>query len=106
PAEPERGFVQCSGLTPSLQQCGRDARVPDCRVVRRGKRRKRHGTVTIWSTRRSRLDPRHVGKRRAKMANPFVHVELATTDVGKAKPFYQSLFDWQLEDMDMGGGMI
>ena len=40
------------------------------------------------------------------MANPFVHVELATTDVGKAKPFYQSLFDWQLEDMDMGGGMI
>ena len=39
------------------------------------------------------------------MANPFVHVELATTDVGKAKPFYQSLFDWQLEDMDMGGGM-
>src|SRR2546429_7544860 len=39
------------------------------------------------------------------MANPFVHVELATTDLDKAKSFYQSLFDWQLQDMDMGGGM-
>jgi uncharacterized protein len=39
------------------------------------------------------------------MANPFVHVELATTDIGKAKSFYQSLFSWQLQDMDMGGGM-
>lgn len=39
------------------------------------------------------------------MGNPFVHVELATTDLAKAKSFYQSLFDWQLEDMDMGGGM-
>ncbi len=39
------------------------------------------------------------------MANPFVHVELATTDIGKAKSFYRSLFDWKLNDMDMGGGM-
>ena len=39
------------------------------------------------------------------MANPFVHVELATTDIDKAKAFYQSLFSWQLQDMDMGGGM-
>ncbi|HXO90365.1 MAG TPA: VOC family protein, partial [Stellaceae bacterium] len=39
------------------------------------------------------------------MANPFVHVELATTDPDKAKSFYRSLFDWQLQDMDMGGGM-
>src|ERR1700682_1509905 len=39
------------------------------------------------------------------MANPFVHVELATTDIDKAKSFYRSLFDWQLQDMDMGGGM-
>jgi predicted enzyme related to lactoylglutathione lyase len=30
------------------------------------------------------------------MANPFVHVELATTDIGKAKSFYAALFDWQL----------
>src|ERR1700739_92357 len=39
------------------------------------------------------------------MANPFVHVELATTDIGQAKTFSQSLFSWQLQDMDMGGGM-
>lgn len=39
------------------------------------------------------------------MGNPFVHVELATTDIDKAKSFYQSLFDWQLKDVDMGGGM-
>jgi len=38
------------------------------------------------------------------MGNPFVHVELATTDVAKAKGFYQQLLDWQLEDVDMGGG--
>jgi uncharacterized protein len=36
------------------------------------------------------------------MGNPFVHIELNTTDVGKAKSFYGSLFDWELEDMDMG----
>jgi len=39
------------------------------------------------------------------MANPFVHVELNSTDVDKAKSFYRSLFDWQLNDVDMGGGM-
>jgi len=36
------------------------------------------------------------------MANPFVHVELNTQDVGKAKAFYGSLFDWKLEDIPMG----
>lgn len=40
------------------------------------------------------------------MPNPFVHVELNTTDVAKAKKFYGKLFDWELEDMPMGGGMI
>ncbi len=39
------------------------------------------------------------------MANPFVHVELNTQDVAKAKSFYQSLFAWTLSDVDMGGGM-
>src|SRR5689334_3735698 len=38
------------------------------------------------------------------MADPFVHVELTTTELDKAKTFYQSLFDWKLDDMDMGGG--
>jgi predicted enzyme related to lactoylglutathione lyase len=36
------------------------------------------------------------------MGNPFVHVELTSNDVGKAKTFYNTLFDWQLEDMPMG----
>ena len=37
------------------------------------------------------------------MANPFVHVELSTTDVAKAKDFYGKLFDWTLEDIPAGG---
>lgn len=40
------------------------------------------------------------------MANPFCHVELASTDIAKAKKFYTAFFDWKLSDMDMGGGMI
>jgi predicted enzyme related to lactoylglutathione lyase len=39
------------------------------------------------------------------MGNPFVHVELMSNDVGKAKTFYGKLFDWTLEDMPMGGDM-
>jgi predicted enzyme related to lactoylglutathione lyase len=38
------------------------------------------------------------------MANAFVHVELNTQDLEKAKSFYQSLFAWTLNDVDMGGG--
>jgi predicted enzyme related to lactoylglutathione lyase len=37
------------------------------------------------------------------MANPFVHIELQTTDVKKAKDFYSKLFDWKLEDAPMPG---
>ena len=33
------------------------------------------------------------------MANPFVHVELATNDAAKAKAFYGSLFGWKLEEL-------
>lgn len=36
------------------------------------------------------------------MPNPFVHVELNTTDLAKAKSFYGSLFNWKLQDTDMG----
>jgi predicted enzyme related to lactoylglutathione lyase len=39
-----------------------------------------------------------------QMANPFVHVELNTTDVAQAKNFYGKLFDWKMEDMPMEGG--
>ena len=38
------------------------------------------------------------------MANPFVHVELQTTDIEKAKSFYMTLFDWKLEDVPMENG--
>ena len=36
------------------------------------------------------------------MANPFVHVELATTDLEKAKGFYGQLFAWELKEMPVG----
>jgi predicted enzyme related to lactoylglutathione lyase len=36
------------------------------------------------------------------MPNAFVHVELNTTDVEKAKAFYGKLFEWTLEDVPMG----
>lgn len=39
------------------------------------------------------------------MANPFVHVELSSTDIGAAKSFYGKLFDWQLEDVVMSPEM-
>ena len=39
------------------------------------------------------------------MANPFVHVELSSTDIKASKNFYGELFDWQLEDVDMGQNM-
>jgi uncharacterized protein len=39
------------------------------------------------------------------MANPFVHLELSTTDLPKAKAFYGKLFDWDMEDMPMGPDM-
>ena len=36
------------------------------------------------------------------MGNPFVHVELMSTDVDKAKSLYGKLFDWHLEDTAWG----
>jgi predicted enzyme related to lactoylglutathione lyase len=40
------------------------------------------------------------------MANPFVHLELSTSNAAKAKEFYGKLFDWTFTDNDMGQGMI
>jgi len=40
------------------------------------------------------------------MSNPFVHLELSTSDTAKAKEFYSGLFGWDFTDNDMGGGMI
>jgi uncharacterized protein len=36
------------------------------------------------------------------MANPFVHLELNTSDLAKAKAFYAGLCGWQYQDNDMG----
>lgn len=36
------------------------------------------------------------------MSNPFVHLELCTSDTQKAKDFYSKLFGWQFNDNDMG----
>ena len=36
------------------------------------------------------------------MGNSFVHVELNTTNVSKAKKFYGKLFDWKMKDIAMG----
>jgi predicted enzyme related to lactoylglutathione lyase len=36
------------------------------------------------------------------MSNPFVHLELSTPDLGKAKDFYSGLFGWEFTDNDMG----
>ncbi|MEO5764854.1 MAG: VOC family protein [Casimicrobiaceae bacterium] len=38
------------------------------------------------------------------MANPFVHVELTTHDLPKAKEFYTKLFGWEVSDMPMPDG--
>lgn len=38
------------------------------------------------------------------MANPFVHVELNTTDIDRAKAFYGQLFDWKLQALPMTEG--
>lgn len=38
------------------------------------------------------------------MPNAFVHVELNTQDVAKAKEFYSQMFEWTFQDMPMGDG--
>jgi predicted enzyme related to lactoylglutathione lyase len=38
------------------------------------------------------------------MANAFVHVELHTNDLARAKEFYGKLFGWKLQDVPMPGG--
>ena len=37
------------------------------------------------------------------MANPFVHVELSTNDLSRAKEFYSKLFGWTLLEVPMPG---
>jgi predicted enzyme related to lactoylglutathione lyase len=40
------------------------------------------------------------------MGNPFVHIELSTDDLAKAKAFYKRVFKWKLSDQRMGPGMV
>ncbi len=40
------------------------------------------------------------------MANPFVHLELSTSDTAKSKDFYGQLCNWTFIDNDMGNGMV
>ena len=35
-----------------------------------------------------------------------VHFEIPVDDPARAKEFYRSAFEWQLDDQDMGGGQI
>jgi uncharacterized protein len=37
------------------------------------------------------------------MPNPFVHLELNTTNIAAAKAFYSALFGWILKDVPMAG---
>ena len=37
------------------------------------------------------------------MGNPFVHIELNSTDPAKAKDFYDKLFDWEMKDIPLPG---
>ncbi len=33
------------------------------------------------------------------MANPFVHIELHSKDMGKSKEFYAGMFGWEMEEL-------
>src|SRR5947208_1071159 len=54
----------------------------------------------------SRMFAQAITFKETTMGNPFVHIELSTDDVAAAKKFYRSIFDWDLKDADMGGGMV
>jgi hypothetical protein len=61
------------------------------------------GPFSIAAAKRNTIRLHSTSKEKT-MANPFVHVELSTTDVSKAKTFYGSLFNWTLEDVPMPQG--
>ena len=50
-----------------------------------------------------------VGSQPAQRTRPPVfgisHVAIQVTDLGKARAFYTALFDWKLQDVEMGPGM-
>ena len=38
--------------------------------------------------------------------NKVEHFEIPVDDAARAKEFYRSAFEWQLDDIDMGGGNV
>lgn len=40
------------------------------------------------------------------MGNPFVHIDLSTTDVSAARKFYEQVFDWKFIQMQEMGGYL
>jgi uncharacterized protein len=46
----------------------------------------------------------HPSEKEKSMANPFVHVELHSNDLKRAREFYTKLFGWKLNDVPMPGG--
>jgi predicted enzyme related to lactoylglutathione lyase len=55
-----------------------------------------HAAVSVWN-REGRTEEGSVDK--------VVHFEITVDDTARAKEFYGSIFDWELNDTDMGGGM-
>ncbi len=40
------------------------------------------------------------------MGNPFVHIEISTRDLQKARSFYEKAFDWKINLTPMGDGQF
>jgi predicted enzyme related to lactoylglutathione lyase len=49
---------------------------------------------------------RRSGHRGEAAMDKVVHFEIPVDDRARAKGFYSSVFDWDLDDNDMGGGIV
>lgn len=59
------------------------------------------GAPASWREQLSASKETAVQRGAKTVPNPFVHIELNTSDVAKAKSFYGALFDWKLADTPM-----
>src|SRR5262249_11836231 len=90
------------GVVPLRRRCSYGSCPP--LGLRAGRRNKSRAPASLSRHRHIRgaeclLHP-HTGDHR--MGNPFVHMELMSSDLPKVKSFYGKLFDWELEDMPAG----
>ena len=46
---------------------------------------------------------RHLSQKEHKLPNPFMHVELLSTDMTKAQDFYSQIFNWTFRDIPRAG---